>query len=204
MINGNMNSEEIEEIKSDIIEQYKKEGKPIKINIACGQQKLDGFIGMDKIRTEATDIVHDLDQIPWPIPDNSADEVTISHYVEHVKDLIGFMDEVYRIMKSPWINKDGEKVTSKVTVVAPYYSSMRAWQDPTHVRAISEASFLYYNEDWRKANKLDHYGIKSNFDFSYGYSLAPEWAGRSQEARDFGIKHYINVITDIYVTLVKK
>lgn len=188
----------------DIIEQYKKDNKPIKVNIACGQQKMEGFIGIDKVKTDATDIVWDLETYPFPFEDNSVDEAMISHFVEHVKDLPSFMNEIYRIMKSPYVNKDGEKVTSKVTIVAPYYSSMRAMQDPFHVRPISEASFLYYNEDWRKVNKLDHYGIKSNFDFSYGYQLTPEWATRSQEARDFAIRHYNNVITDIFVTMTKK
>lgn len=188
-----------------MIEQLIKDGKSVKINLACGQQKQEGFIGIDKVKTDATDIVYDLEIYPWSfIPDNCVDELTCSHFVEHVKDLPKFMDEIYRIMKSPIVNKDGEKVNSKVTIICPYYSSMRAWQDPTHVRAICEASFLYYNKQWREVNKLDHYGIKSDFDFSYGYQLNPDWAARSQEARDFAIKHYWNVISDIYVTLTKK
>lgn len=190
---------------SELIKVLIKEEKPIRINLACGQQKVEGFIGIDKVRTDATDIVFDLEQVPWSfIPDNCVDELTCSHYVEHVHDLPSFMDEIWRIVKSPWINKEGERMTSKVSIVCPYYSSMRAMQDPFHIRPISEASFLYYNEEWRKANKLDHYGIKSNFDFQYGYQLSPEWANRSQEARDFAIRHYINVITDIYFTLTKK
>lgn len=194
----------VEEI-NELINVLIKNDKPVKINLACGQQKMEGFIGIDKVKTDATDIVFDLETYPWSfIPDNSVDELTCSHFVEHVKDLVSFIDEIYRVMKSPYVNKEGEKVTSKVTIICPYYSSMRAMQDPMHIRPISEASFLYYNKDWRDANKLDHYGIKSNFDFSYGYQLSPEWATRSQEARDFAIRHYNNVITDIFVTLVKK
>lgn len=189
---------------SELIKTLIKDNKPIKINLACGQIRQEGFIGIDKVRTDATDIVLDLEEYPWSIPDNCVDELVCSHFVEHVRDLVSFMDEIYRIMKSPYVNKDGEKVTSKVTIVCPYYSSMRAMQDPFHMRPISEASFLYYNKDWRDANKLDHYGIVSNFDFSYGYQVVPEWANRSQEARDFAIKHYINIITDIFITLTKK
>lgn len=192
-------------MSSEIIEQLIKDEKPVKLNIACGQIKMDGFVGIDKVKTDATDIVWDLETYPWSfVSDNCVDELTCSHYIEHVKDLVSFIDEIYRVMKPPRVNRDGEKVNSKVTIVAPYYSSMRAMQDPFHIRPISEATMLYYNEDWRKANKLDHYGIVSNFDFSYGYSIVPEWAGRSQESRDFAIKHYMNVITDIYFTLTKK
>jgi len=42
----------------------------------------------------------------------------------------------------------------KVTFVCPYYSSIRAWQDPTHKRAISEATFLYFDKDWKKPKNL--------------------------------------------------
>jgi len=189
---------------SEIIKTLIKEEKPVRINLACGQVKMESFVCIDKVKTDATDIILDLEKYPWPIPDNCVDELMCSHFVEHVRHLIPFIDEIHRIMKPPWVNKDGERVTSKVTIVAPYYSSMRAWQDPTHVRAISESSFLYYNKDWRDVNKLSHYDIKSNFDFSYGYSIVPEWASRSQEARDFAIKYYMNVVTDIYVTMIKK
>jgi SAM-dependent methyltransferase len=178
----------------EIIEQYKKQNKPIKLNLACGQQRQEGFIGIDKVKTEATDIVHDLDDIPWPLDDNSVDEILCSHYIEHTKDLIKFVDEMHRIMKQG----------AKATIIAPYYASMRAFQDPTHVRGICESTFLYFNKGWRDANKLDHYQIVSDFDFTYGYQVSPEWATRSEDARVFAMKHYINVINDIHVILTKR
>ena len=36
--------------------------------------------------------------------------------------------------------------TQDSQIWAPYYTSMRCWQDPTHTRAISEATFLYANK----------------------------------------------------------
>lgn len=183
----------------------KERNTPIKINVACGQNKQEGFIGVDKIRTDATDIVFDLETFPWSFAsDNSVDEIVCIHYVEHTKDLIKFMDEIYRIMKKPYIDKKGEEIKPKVTIIAPYYSSIRAWQDPTHVRAISEVTFMYFNKKWRDDNKLDHYGIKSDFDFTFGYQPDPAWVSRSEEARAFAIKHYINVILDIHVVLTKR
>jgi hypothetical protein len=53
-------------------------------------------------------------------------------------------------------------------------------------------------------NKLDHYGIKSDFDFTYGYAFGPEWMTRNEEARNFALKHYFNVASDIQVVLVKR
>ena len=166
----------------------------LKVDLACGQNKQEGFVGVDIAKLPGVDIVHNLEVYPWPFEDNSVDEVFCSHYVEHTPCLMKFMNELYRIMK----------VGAKCTVLAPYYTSMRCWQDPTHLRAISEASFLYYNKQWRLENKLDHYPITCDFDFSYGYVITQEWATRNEEARLFAIKHYWNVVSDIQVTLVKK
>ncbi len=166
---------------------------PFKLDIACGQNKQAGFFGVD-IAGENVDLIYDLEQFPWPFPDNSVDEAFCSHFIEHTKDLIKFMNELYRILKPG----------AKCMVLAPYYNSMRAWQDPTHTRAISEATFLYYNKDWLTQNRLDHYPIHCDFDFTYGYAMNPNWANRADEARAFAITHYTNVVNDIQVVLTKK
>lgn len=167
---------------------------PFNLDIACGQNKAPGFFGIDIAKAEAVDMVYDLEKFPWPIPDNSVDQAVCSHYIEHTKDIIKFMNEVWRILKPG----------ATIIIRAPYYNSIRAWQDPTHTRAISEATFLYYNHDWMVANKLDHYGIKADFDFSFGYDLMPDWMMRSDEAKAFAIRHYTNVVADIQVILTKK
>lgn len=170
-----------------------KKDQPIKYDLACGQNKQEGFIGVD-IAGDA-DIKADLTQFPWKFAkDNSADELFVSHYIEHTPNLIKFMDECFRILKPG----------GKLTIIAPYYTSMRCWQDPTHLRAISEATFLYFNKTWRSDNRLDHYNIKSDFDFQYGYAWTPDWANRNEESRTFALRHYWNVVNDIQVILTKK
>lgn len=163
------------------------------VDLACGQRKLEGSIGVDICDLPGVDIVHDLEITPWPFTDNSVDEVHCAHYIEHTKDIILFMDELYRVLKTG----------AKATIIAPYYSSVRAWQDPTHTREISECTFLYYNKAWRESNGLSHYNIKSNFEFTVGYNLDPVWEKRSDIAKMFAIKHYINVVNDIVVNLIK-
>ena len=165
-----------------------------KLNLACGQRREEGFHGIDIAPGETVDTVMDLEKFPWKIKSNSAEEIYSSHYIEHTSDLIKFMDECYRILKPGGTMK----------LIAPYYNSIRAWQDPTHKRAISDATFLYFNKGWRDANKLDHYNIKSDFDFTYGYDINPTWANRSEEARNFAIIHYTNVVNDIHAVLTKR
>jgi len=201
----------------------------LKLDLASGQNRTEGYFGVDIAPGDNVDAVVDLTQFPWPIESDSAEDIVCNHYVEHIphdtlysyikkitkesksfeefkelmdkfdKDspsdgLIKFMDEVYRILKPG----------GKIKVISPYYNSVRCWQDPTHLRAINEASFLYFNKQWLDTNKLDHYNIKSDFDYTYGYDMAVEWANRSEEARNFAIKHYMGVVNDIHVVLTKR
>ncbi|MFA6407206.1 MAG: methyltransferase domain-containing protein [Candidatus Paceibacterota bacterium] len=165
----------------------------MKLDIACGQNKQPGFKGVDVVGGPGVDYVWDLEVFPWkPFKDNSVEEVYVSHYAEHTKDLMKFMNEVYRICE------DG----AKVTIVGPYYTSIRAWQDPTHTRALSEATWMYYNQAWLKMNKLDHYPITCNFEVSKILVFYnPPWDKKTEEARQFAQQHYFNVISDILVEL---
>jgi len=165
----------------------------MKLDIACGQNKQKGFKGVDCVPLPGVDFVWDLEKFPWePFKDNSVEEIYCSHYLEHTSDLIKFMDEIWRICLHD----------AKVTFVCPYYTSIRAWQDPTHKRAISEATFYYFNKDWRVANKLDHYPIKANFKIEkIMVFFNPPWDKKTEEARQFAAQHYWNVISDMVVEL---
>jgi len=171
-----------------------RQAAPLKLNLACGQRRHEDYRGVDRVQTEATDQVVDLEVFPWPWPDDAVGAVWCAHYIEHTPDLIAFMNELGRILIPG----------GTATVIAPYYTSMRAWQDPTHTRAISEASFLYFNKAWRASQQLDHYPITCDFDYTFGYAVNPTWATRSQEARDFAIRHYFNAVDDLHVMLTKR
>lgn len=165
----------------------------MKLDLGCGQNKQPGFKGADIAPGPGVDFVVDLEQYPWKeFKDDSIEEIYASHYVEHVGDLMKFMNEVWRIATP----------NAKITFIAPYYTSIRCWQDPTHKRAISEATWMYYNREWRNANKLDHYPIDCNFEVTnMVVFFVPPWDKKSEEARQFAQQHYFNVISDIVVEL---
>ena len=169
-------------------------GNPIKLDIACGPKKQPGFIGIDIAPLPNVDIVHDLEVFPWPVESESVAEAVVSHYIEHTRDLMKFMNELYRVMRRGAI----------CLATAPYYNSIRAWQDPTHTRAISEETFWYFNASWRKANGLEHYPISCDFDFSVAFGFYSEWANRPDHEKKFALRHYTNVVGDIQVRLVKR
>jgi SAM-dependent methyltransferase len=88
-------------------------------------------------------IVCDLSQFPWPFVDDSFDLVRASHLLEHLPDVVAFMDEVYRILKP----------NGRLVVRVPHYTGRSAWCDPTHVRA-----FAAYWPTYFAAGNHDRYG----------------------------------------------
>jgi len=176
--------------------------KGLSLDLACGNNKQPGFTGVDitKKGTKA-DIEHDLMTFPWPFKDNSVTSTFASHYLEHIPHGDGyhdpffqFFDELYRILKPG----------GTATFVTPYYTSMRTFQDPTHMRFIGEASYLYVSKKWRELNKLTHYPIKANFEVvGMNHAISPEFEGRTQEAVQYAASHSWNVVNDIVVTLKK-
>jgi hypothetical protein len=191
----------------------KKDG-PLRLSLACGDRLPEGFKGVDIVKTKGVEYVQDLLAFPWSqFADNSVDEIECTCFVEHIPHgdsrndpFFQFFDEIYRILKPAEFDPANPNIPIKgfAHISCPYYSSSRAWWDPTHQRAISEYSFLYLNKQWRIDNKLEHYPVACDFDFTYAYSLSPEWQTRSQEAQTFAIQHYINVVSDISVQLVKR
>ena len=167
----------------------------LRLDIACGQNKKFGYQGVDITPMDGVDFVVDLTKFPWPFADNSVYEIHCSHYVEHTPDLIAFMDECYRILCPG----------GTIDIHAPYYSSIRAWQDPTHVRAISEATFTYFTKVGRDGMNLTHYPIKSDFEIINTIMIFnPEYEPKAEEAKIWALRHYINVVDDIRVVMRKK
>lgn len=108
----------------------------MKLNLGCGNKGIQGFIGVDKIKTDAADIVHDLNVFPYPFSSSSAEEIVIDNVLEHLEDVIAVMEEIYRLSMPGAIIK----------INAPYFKSNSAFTDPTHKHFFTENSFQYFEE----------------------------------------------------------
>jgi len=206
-----------------------KKTKPVRLSLACGQNIPEGFEGVDIHPGKGVKYVGDLfdfwtkDSVWKQIPDNSVDEIEASMLVEHIPHVtyLGskngmkegfddcfylFFDEIYRVLKKAEFEPDNPNVPTRgfARLITPYYTSMRCWQDPTHARAISEASYLYLNKKWREDNKLDHYPVKCDFDYFYNYNLDGSLANRNQEFQMNAVRTQNNSVSDIIVTIVKR
>lgn len=191
-----------------------EDDKPIFIDLACGDNKQNGYIGVDVEKTPSVDIVCNLLEFPWSFAkDNSIDKLHTAHFVEHIPMVFwgegnelsilpkkGYIDLLEKFFEECWRVL---KVGGELQVIAPYYSSMRCWQDPTHRRAINDATFLYVQRPWREANKLIHCHGKSNFAVSYGYALDQSIVNKVPEYQAMAVRTQNNVVNDIVATLKK-
>jgi len=106
-----------------------------KINLGCGNVKIQGFLGIDRVKTTAADLTHDLNIMPYPLPDNSVNEIIADNILEHLDDIIAVVEELYRLCQNGAIIK----------INLPYYKSSGAFTDPTHKHFFTENSFEYFN-----------------------------------------------------------
>jgi ubiquinone/menaquinone biosynthesis C-methylase UbiE len=103
------------------------------LDLGCGRAKLPGAIGIDRRPNTDADIVHDLDQIPYPFDDDAFDAVVARHVLEHLKAPLDVLSELHRITRAG----------GTVTVVTPHFSSPTSWTDPTHRHHFTSRSFDY-------------------------------------------------------------
>lgn len=115
------------------------------LDLGCGSKKRAGAVGLDCRPGKGVDIVCDLER-PLPLADEVADEVHAHHVLEHVRNLVQFMEEIYRVCRSG----------ATLHVSGPYYTSRGAFRDPTHVRFLTEDTFQYFEVP-------TDYGIRTNF-----------------------------------------
>lgn len=194
-----------------------KKEKTLKLSIACGQNIPEGFVGMDIAKIKGVKYIGDIldfgEKSVWKqIADNSVDEIECSHFIEHIPHgdgfhdpFFNFFDEVYRVLKPAKFSPDNPNIPTSgfARFVAPYYSSMRAWQDPTHQRAISDMTFYYLSKEWREANKLDHYDVNCDFKFVGSYNIDGNLLNRNIEYQQTAFRTQINAINDIIALLWK-
>lgn len=118
--------------------------EPLKLHVGCGRTILPGWINLDISPLPGVDLVADLDNCrnqPLTLEDNSIGEFLLSHVLEHIRDAMGLMTELYRVARPQ----------AKMTLRLPYGTSDDAWEDPTHVRPYFINSCLYFSQPayWR-------------------------------------------------------
>lgn len=169
----------------------------LKIDLGCGNKCEKGFVGMDKRKLKGVKIVHDLEKIPYPLEDNSVDELLARHTVEHLeqKKIIDIFNEWWRILKPG----------KQLTIITPEGSTSLYRRDLTHLhpwdfttpRYLDPAFFLYDTyqpKPWEIiSNELDEKGMLY-FRMKKGATKDPRICLLVVESRDYLLKEYVRWI----------
>jgi len=157
-------------------------------NLGCGNQVFNGVIGIDGRDRVGADIIHDLDNIPWPIKDSSADVIFMFQTLEHLDNVVKIMEEIWRISK----NK------GRIIIETPYFRHEGAFQDPTHKHFFTSATMQYFcvNE---KREESPYSKVKfRQVDFWYG------WPAKSKNPIIRLFKKFIRNNPKLYDGLLSK
>jgi SAM-dependent methyltransferase len=126
------------------------EGRRV-LDIGCGRNKHPGSVGLDHMPLPGVDVVASLEQV-LPFNDGEFDAVFANQVLEHVRDMVGLMAEIHRILRPGGI----------LLAHVPYFRSSWAHIDPTHVRGSTINSL-----DFFVAGTYCHEGYRfGDYDFT--------------------------------------
>jgi hypothetical protein len=177
--------------------------KLLKLDLGCGPNPREDFIGCDRIKFDKVTHVFDIGAAKWPFPDNSVEEVHASHFLEHLEqeERVHFFNELYRVLIP-----DG-----KTTIIVPHWGSCRAYGDPTHKwPPLAEFFWYYLSQKWRDENAphtdKKHWkkGFNCDLEATWGYGVNPVFSTRNAEFQQFAVNHYREGALDMHATILSK
>jgi SAM-dependent methyltransferase len=97
---------------------------------------------MDHDPNCGADIIHDLEETPWPLADSSFDEVHAYEVLEHIgaqgdfRAFFAQFGEMYRVLKPGGM----------LYATVPGWDDVWAWADPSHRRVIAPQTLVFLDQ----------------------------------------------------------
>ena len=150
-----------------LVERWADLNELPKVNICCGGDVRAGWVNVDRAGSTGDGItVADL-EFRWPWPDSSVGVIMANDALEHLRDPLHTMQEIYRVLvPGGWLLS-----------ATPSTDGRGAFQDPTHRSFWNENSFWYYT----RADQGAFIGTPVRFQavrLWTGY--ANEWQGQNR------------------------
>lgn len=112
---------------------------PKRLNLGCGSYKKPGFLNVDNEPSAEPDLLLDLEQIPYPFPDNHFEEIRAYHVLEHLSNPFAVMREIHRILAPNGL----------VIVRVPHFS--RGFTHAGHKRGFDVTFSFYFSDKFPKS-----------------------------------------------------
>lgn len=119
------------------------------LNLGAGNRVIGDAVNHDvvKHRPEIA-VVWDLNNMPWPWPDNSFDQIVARAVLEHIRpDLVQSLNECWRILRPG----------GQLFVKLPYWESEISHEDPTHRWFFALRSLDQFDPDTERGREYAFY-----------------------------------------------
>jgi len=121
------------------------------INLGCGELEIKGeeCVNVDIRETGITDVVHDLEVLPWPFKDEEFEDAYALDILEHLWTGYKFVtgiDEIWRIVKPG----------GQLYIRTCFFQHEFAYADPTHQHYFTLNSFDYWDPATPMGNKYSY------------------------------------------------
>ncbi|MBN1162195.1 class I SAM-dependent methyltransferase [Patescibacteria group bacterium] len=166
--------------------------KKVILHLGCGTTRMKDAINIDSFEAPTVDKVMDLEKFPYPFCENSVDEIHMYFVLEHLRDHVGVMKELHRILKPGGI----------LYIRVPHGSSVYGqWGAFTHLKGYGYRAFDEFTDELASGLRiLPRFNIikrKVKYFLTYPYDFYkfntwyPEW-----ENKWFSpiVKLYVNFI----------
>lgn len=171
-----------------------------RLNLGCGRNGWPEWINLDRVMQPSVDIVCDLEQGHLPFEDQAVTCIVACHVLEHITHLVPLMRECARVLQ------DG----GHLIAITPHAASDDAWEDPTHVRAFTDKSWIYFDK-----RLYEQEGLACAYDAGIDFILElvsvvlipqPQWLEAAKTSPDQLADEryrYRNVIKEVRAVLRK-
>ena len=119
-----------------------------KLNLGAGRSRKKGYVNLDLKPYKGIEVVHNLNEFPWPFEDASFDIIVALDVFEHLIDFSKTMNECSRILT----------VKGILVIQGPLAGSWSHYHDPTHLRGFLPDSFEMWDRSTYRGQKYQ-YGI---------------------------------------------
>lgn len=115
--------------------------------VGCGHRSEKYAINLDMVDLPGVDVQHNLEVFPYPFEDGQFEEIRAEDVLEHVDNIVGVMNELWRILE----------VGGTLWIRGPHANyPEQAWRDPTHRRLFVPHSFDQWDPTTEDGK---HYGF---------------------------------------------
>ncbi|MEP7011510.1 MAG: methyltransferase domain-containing protein [Acidobacteriota bacterium] len=149
---------------------------PKRLNLGCGRRKIPEAWNVDRVASVAPDLVWDLDRPPYPLPAGHFERIYAFDVVEHLGDLVAFVEEAHRLLAPGGV----------LEITTPHFSCANSFTDPTHRHHLGYFSFDYFTDrsGWNFYSEARFEIVSRLMVFPSGRLIGrfSRWANRHPEA----------------------